>query len=152
MMNYWFIEDTHECKVTRGKTSQKHSSLTTSSKTTRTRMKLTIKIQVERTKGSREIMRLTSTNIMAKERRVDLLQHPLCLAITLKKCKARRFTSSTLVSTPSSSWLSTFSSSQVTLPLIDYTTVVAKAMTKKRNVETIGWHTSTNIFTFFWCF
>ena len=96
-MNYSFIEDTHSYRVSRGKQSQETQFTYNDKKDNVNEKQLTDNknkndMDEKNSGGNSEKLKEYEVDInnhplmiMAKERRVDLLQHPLCLAITLKK-------------------------------------------------------------------
>ena len=96
-MNYSFIEDTHSYRVSIGKQSQETQFTYNDKKDNVNEKQLTDNknkndMDEKNSGGNSEKLKEYEVDInnhplmiMAKERRVDLLQHPLCLAITLKK-------------------------------------------------------------------
>ena len=92
-MNFSFIEDSHSYRVARGKEKQETQFTRKDEKENKNEKQAKdnnnkdgLGAKNERTFKDYEVnINNHPLMIMAKERRVDLLQHPLCLAITLKK-------------------------------------------------------------------
>ena len=90
-MDYSFIEDSHSYRVARGKEKQETQFIRKekseqNEKQPKDKTKDGLGSKNERKFKDYEVnINNHPLMIMAKERRVDLLQHPLCLAITLKK-------------------------------------------------------------------